>query len=58
MEVLAHVVLPCETLQFGIFAPLYSAISIAESAPHEPSETVFEGQDFKTLGDPPVLVCD
>lgn len=59
MEVLARVVLlPCGTLQFGIVAPISSAISIAESAPCEPSEAVFEVQDFKTSGDAPVLVCD
>lgn len=58
MEVLVHLVLPCETLQFGTFAPIYSAVSIAENAPYEPSGTVFEVQDFKTSDDAPVLVCD
>lgn len=51
MEVLAHVVLPCETLQLRIFAPIYSAVSTAENAPYEPSGAVFEVQDagFKAI---------
>lgn len=51
MEVLAHVVLPCETLQLRIFAPIYSAVSTAENAPYEPSGAVSEVQDagFKAI---------
>lgn len=32
-------------LQFGIFAPIYTAVSIAENAPCEPSGSVFKVED-------------